>query len=105
MQDTFLDFADFSSYLTFTVSAWKGCCTIIVNSKCQNWEGRMNLSKTAAWGKWLFLLSEGGGYILGEAYAWGDQQFFLNIFVFVILWCSVKEYKVIITVPWFQEIS
>ena len=34
----------------------------------------------------------GGGYILGEAFASGNnQQFLLNIFVFVILWTSDNE--------------
>ena len=68
--------------------------------------GRMDeFIKSCSLGEMAIFALRGGGYILGEACAGGDQQFSLNIFVFVILWSSVKEYKVIITVPWFQEIS
>ena len=39
----------------------------------------------------IFAIRRGEGCILGEAFTWGDLLFFLNIFVFVILWSFVKE--------------
>ena len=50
------------------------------------WLGETNFSKTAAWGGvTIFAFRRGGGFVLGEAFAWGNSDFFLNIFVFVIL--------------------
>ena len=68
----------FAMFLTFYVCPLPSCY------------GGINFSKTAAWG---------GGYFLEEAFAWGDQQFSFNIFVFVILWFSDKEYQIIIQAP------
>ena len=33
----------------------------------------------------IFAFRRGGGFVLGEAFAWGNSDFFLNMFVFVIL--------------------
>ena len=54
--------------------------------------------------EWITIsaLREGEGYILVEAFAWGDQWFFLDIFILVIVWSSVMEYQ-IIKVPEFQN--
>lgn len=47
----------------------------------------------------IFAIRRGEGCILGEAFTWGDLLFFLNIFVFVILWSFVKEQQILIKIP------
>ena len=61
--------------------------------------------KNCSWGRWLFLLSERGKATFWGKYLFGgDQQSFLKIFIFAILWPFVKEYQIVIKLLWFQKI-
>ena len=59
--------------------------------------GKWISQKTAAWGRrdWgnYFCSQRGRLHFRGSIFLRGDQRVFFNIFVFVILWSSVKDTK------------
>ena len=63
---------------------------IIVSSPPFCW-GERTCQKLLLEGMTIFALFLWKGYILGEAFVWGEQLFFLSFFVFVILWYSVNK--------------
>ena len=69
--------------------------TIVSSSPLSAW-GKWISKKTAIWEGITIFAVRRGGFTLGEAFVWEDQRFFLKMFVFMILWSSVKDYQIII---------
>ena len=69
--------------------------TIVSSSPLSAW-GKWISKKTAIWEGITIFAVRRGGFTLGEAFVWEVQRFFLKMFVFMILWSSVKDYQIII---------